>query len=56
MAKVGRPKEDNPKETIVGVRLTKEEHNRLLSYAKDHDMTITQVLKDGVKEVIGSPG
>ena len=36
MAKPGRPKEDNPRETIVGVRLTKEERNSLLAYAKDH--------------------
>ncbi len=54
MAKVGRPKEDNPKQIIVALRLTTEERDRLASYAKDHEMTMTRVLKEGVKEVIES--
>ena len=52
MSKVGRPKADNPKQELVAVRLTQEERRELEAYATAHNMTITQVLKAGVKEVL----
>ena len=52
MSKVGRPKTDNPKQELVAVRLTQEERRELETYAAVHNMTITQVLKTGVKEVL----
>ena len=47
MARTGRPKSDNPKKTLIGLKLTEEEAARLKGYAK-HDMTITQVLQRGI--------
>ena len=48
MARTGRPKSDNPKKTLIGLKLTEEEAARLKGYASKHDMTITQVLqRDG---------
>ena len=44
MAKTGRPKSENPKKKVIGLKLTEEETARLKEYASKHDMTITQVL------------
>ena len=48
MARTGRPKSDNPKKTLIGLKLTEEEAARLKGYASNHDMTITQVLQRGI--------
>ena len=48
MARTGRPKSDNPKKTLIGLKLTEEEAARLKGYASKHDMTITQVLQRGI--------
>lgn len=48
MARTGRPKPDNPKKTLIGLKLTEEEAARLKGYASKHDMTITQVLQRGI--------
>ena len=47
-ARTGRPKSDNPKKTLIGLKLTEEEAARLKGYASKHDMTITQVLQRGI--------
>lgn len=44
MAKTGRPKSENPKKKVIGLKLTEEETAKLKEYASKHDMTITQVL------------
>ena len=48
MAKTGRPKSDNPKKNVVGLKLTEEETATLKEYASKHDMTVTQVLQRGI--------
>ena len=48
MAKTGRPKSENPKKNVIGLKLTEEETARLKEYASKHDMTITQVLQRGI--------
>ena len=55
MSKMGRPKSDNAKEHIVAVRLTDEEHERLSMYAKKHSLKISDVLKNGLYEVLNKP-
>ena len=52
MLKMGRPKSDNNKDKIVAVRLTEEEHQRLTMYAKKHSLKISDVLKNGLYEVL----
>ena len=44
MSKAGRPKADVKKEKVVSVRMMPEEYTRLKQYAKEADMTITQVI------------
>lgn len=48
MAKMGRPKSENPKKNLIGLKLTEEETVKLKEYASKHDMTITQVLQRGI--------
>ena len=54
MARTGRPKSDNPKKNLIGLKLTEEEaaklreYEKLKDYAAKHDMTITQVLQKGI--------
>ena len=48
MARTGRPKSDNPKKNLFGLKLTEDEAAKLREYASKHDMTITQVLQKGI--------
>lgn len=48
MAKVGRPKSDNPKNSLIGLKMTEDEANRLKEYAARHNMTVTEVLQKGL--------
>ena len=48
-------KSDNNKDKIVAVRLTEEEHQRLTMYAKKHSLKISDVLKNGLYEVLNKP-
>ena len=48
MARTGRPKSENPKKNVIGLKLTEEETVRLKEYASKHDMTVTQVLQKGI--------
>lgn len=48
VAKMGRPKSENPKNTLMGLKLTEQEAAKLKKYAFKHDMTITQVLQRGI--------
>jgi len=48
VARTGRPKSDNPKKNVIGLKLTEEETLKLKEYASKHDMTVTQVLQRGI--------
>ncbi len=60
VAGTGRPKSDNPKKNLIGLKLTEDEAAKLREYASKHDMTITQVLQKGIdlqyamEETLGS--
>ena len=48
MAKMGRPKSDNPKKKVIGIKLRKDEEMKLREYASRHGMTLTEVLQRGI--------
>ena len=48
MARMGRPKLENPRSEGVFIRLTKDEHTDITEYASSHDLTITQTLVQGL--------
>lgn len=51
MAKMGRPKIDNPKQKSIGIRMSEEEREKLLQYALEHDKTITEVVQEAVNRL-----
>ena len=48
MNKGGRPKLEETKETIVGIRLSNAEALRLKTYADLHHVTLTQVVREAL--------
>lgn len=46
--RTGRPKSENPKDIDVKVRFDKELHSELLKYCKDHNITRTEAIRQGV--------
>ena len=51
MARMGRPKLENPRSEGVFIRLTKDEHTDITEYASSHDLTITQTLVQGFRKL-----
>ncbi len=45
MAKVGRPKLDDPRNMVVGVRLTEAEYRYLQALAMKHGRTVGEVMR-----------
>lgn len=54
MAKMGRPKIDNPKVNKISVRLSNEEHEKLVEFAKAHSMTKAEAFKKGLELCMSS--
>ncbi len=52
MAKMGRPKADNPREKSLGVRVTSHEYNAIREYSIAHHLTITETVLKGVRALI----
>lgn len=50
MAKMGRPKVDNPKKKSIGIRMS-EEREKLLRYASEHNKTITEIVQEAVNRL-----
>lgn len=48
MAKMGRPKVAHPKLKGIGIRMSDEEREKLLRYASEHDITITEAVLKAV--------
>lgn len=49
MAKMGRPKVDNPADKRVTIRFKDEEYNLLLEYARHHNLSIAQAVRMAVE-------
>lgn len=54
MAKMGRPKVDNPRNKRVMFRLTEEEYHKLEKYAAEKNLTITEAARNGVLKMLDS--
>jgi predicted DNA-binding protein len=51
MAKMGRPKKDETKSNFIGIRLSDEYYARLMRYASEHGLTITQVVQKALEKL-----
>ena len=54
MVHIGRPKSDNPKSSSLKVRFDEETNQRLDDYAKRHNITRTEVIRRGLKQILDS--
>ncbi len=52
MAKMGRPKVEQPKKHFLSVRLTDELYARLLEYTLHNNKTMTEVALEGLEKVL----
>ncbi|MCR5725945.1 MAG: CopG family transcriptional regulator [Lachnospiraceae bacterium] len=54
MARTGRPKSDKPKDSRIVVRFTAEEVSRMKGYADKNGLTITELVRKGVWNLLES--
>lgn len=52
MKKTGRPISDNPKNNIVGCKLTNAELKKLELFCKENGISKSDVLRNGIKDII----
>ena len=55
MAKMGRPKVEDPRKRSIGVRLTNGEYKTIKEYAASRNLTITETVLLGIRNLIGEP-
>lgn len=48
----GRPKADVTKEKVVSVRMLLEEYTKVKQYAEEQKKTVTEVMREGVMNLI----
>ena len=49
MARTGRPKADDPASKRITIRFKEDEYELLLKYAKNHHMSLAQVIRLAVE-------
>ena len=54
LARTGRPKIDKPKDFIISIRFTQEEHEKLMKCAAEYNLSITQTIRKGVTDMLES--
>lgn len=54
MARTGRPKIDKPRDFIISIRFTQEEHEQLKKCASEYNLSITQTIRKGVTDMLES--
>ena len=47
----GRPRLENPRVKGIFIRLTEDEHTAIQTYAREHNLTITQTLVEGFEKL-----
>ena len=55
MAKMGRPKVEDPRKRSIGVRLTNDEYKTIKEYAASRNLTITETVLTAIRVLIGEP-
>lgn len=52
MAKMGRPKSDNPKGYQVGIRFHEKERTAMENYAKENQITVAETVRRAVRKFL----
>lgn len=55
MAKTGRPKSDNTKKKVLSIRVEDSMYKHICDYAGKHQMTVTEVVLQGLDKILNSP-
>ena len=50
MAVIGRPRIDDPKDKRVSMRVNEKDYNEIMAYAKDHDLTVAELIKEAINQ------
>ena len=50
--RTGRPKEDNPKNVDVKIRIDEETNSKLLKYCKNHNITRAEAIRQGIHLIL----
>lgn len=52
MAKMGRPRSENPKQNILTLRVTNQERDEIQAYARLHNISVAQTLLDAFRLMV----
>ena len=52
MAKMGRPKSENAKKKTLSIRVEDALYERICNYAEQHQLTVTEVVLQGLDKVL----
>ena len=55
MAKRGRPIDENAKRKTLTIRIGQETYDKLIQYAADHGLTMTEVALRSLEEFLSKP-
>lgn len=55
MAKMGRPKSDNPKKKTLSIRVEDSVYERICDYAEQQHLTVTEVVLRGLEKLLLRP-
>lgn len=50
--RTGRPKSNNPKDVDIKVRVDSETNRRLVTFAEEHNISRTEVIRRGIELVL----
>lgn len=55
MTKMGRPKAENSKKKMISIRVDDSMYARICDYAEKHQLTVTEVVLQGLEEKLSEP-
>ena len=55
MAKMGRPKSEKCKKKTLSIRVEDALYERICTYAEQHQLTVTEVVLQGLDKVLSDP-
>ena len=53
--KIGRPKSENVKKKVLSIRVEDSMYKSICDYARKHEMTVTEVVLQGLEKVLNRP-
>lgn len=55
MAKMGRPKTEDPVSKVITFKVKETEYQAMLEYTKSHNISISQLIRMGIKMKMNEP-